>query len=503
VTLLKRNLIANFAGSGWNALLSLAVLPICLRLMGVEAFGLVGIFATLLSLLLPFEAGLGTALSRDLASVAGRGEGETNAQVLRTLEIVHWSIALICGVLIVVLAPLIAHHWVKPVVLTAQTVQTAVLIMGLVVAVQWPQSLYSGGMIGIQRQVALNTINATMGTVRSIGAVLVLMFVSRTVVAYFVWQIFASAFQTGVLAFTLWHYVGERPARPWFRLPILIRLRPFMMDMTGTTILVLLTTQLDKVIFSRMLPLAIFGYYMLANTVASNLLRFVVPVQQAFFPQFADLASRGDETRMAMLYHRMAQMLAVLTIPLALLVVMFARQALLVWTNDATTAARTAPIVVLLMLGTMINGLMYAPYTLQIANGWTSLVLGYTAITSVILIPALIALAYFEGVVGAAAVWPVINLGYIIVMVPLVHRRLIPREMRRWYVHDVFIPAAAALTVVGTARLLMPANLNRVPLFVYLAVSGCVAFAATVMATETSRAMLFNMIPALSRRPTG
>jgi len=503
VTLLKRNLIANFAGSGWSALLSLAVLPICLRLMGVEAFGLVGIFATLLSLLLPFEAGLGTALSRDLAGAVGRGEGETNAQVVRTLEIVHWSIACFSGLLVAVLAPLIAHHWVKPAVLTAESVQTAVLIMGLVIAVQWPQSLYSGGLVGLQHQVPLNAINATMGTIRSAGSVLVLMFVSRTVVAYFVWQIIASALQTGTLAVVLWHYIGERPRRPWFRRDVLLRLRPFLMGMTGTTILVLLTTQIDKVILSRILPLAIFGYYMLANSAASNLLRFVVPVQQAFFPQFADLFARGDEARLAVLYHRMAQLLAVLTVPLALLVVLFAREALFVWTGDPATAARTAPIVVLLMFGTMLNALMYAPYTLQIASGWTGLVFGYTVISAVVLVPALISLSYLRGALGAATVWPALNLGYVIFMVPLMHRRLIPREMGRWYLEDVLLPMVAAFAVVGVARLMMPAGLDRVPLFAYLAVSGLTAFGATVMATETSRSMLFNMIGSLSRRTAG
>src|SRR5438477_7772773 len=56
---LRRNLISNFAGSGWSALLGLIVLPVCLRLPGVEAYGLVGIFATLLSMLTPLEAGRG------------------------------------------------------------------------------------------------------------------------------------------------------------------------------------------------------------------------------------------------------------------------------------------------------------------------------------------------------------------------------------------------------------------------------------------------------------
>jgi O-antigen/teichoic acid export membrane protein len=470
--------------------------------MGVEAFGLVGIFATLLSLLLPFEAGLGTALSRDLAGAVGRAEGETNAQVVRTLEIVHWSIAVVSGVIVAVLAPLIAHHWVKPAVLTAQTVQTAVLIMGLVIAVQWPQSLYSGGLVGLQRQVTLNAISAVMGTVRSAGSVLVLMFVSRTVVAYFVWQIIASALQTGTMAIVLWHYIGERPPRPWFRREVLIRMRPFLMGMSGTTILVLLTTQIDKVILSRLLPLAVFGYYMLANSVASNLLRFVVPVQQAFFPQFADLSARGEQVRLSVLYHRMAQILTVLTVPLALLVVLFAREALYVWTGDPATAARTAPIVMLLMFGTMLNALMYAPYTLQIANGWTSLVFGYTVVSAVILVPALIALSYLRGALGAATVWPVLNLGYVLFMVPLMHRRLIPREMSRWYLEDILYPMAAALVVLGASRLLLPAGLERVPLFAYLAVSGFIAFGATVMVVETSRSLLFNMIASLSRRTT-
>jgi O-antigen/teichoic acid export membrane protein len=206
---------------------------------------------------------------------------------------------------------------------------------------------------------------------------------------------------------------------------------------------------------------------------------------------------------MAVLYHRMAQMLAVLTVPLALLVVLFAREALYVWTGDPATAARTAPIVVLLMFGTMLNTLMYPPYTLQIANGWTSLILGYTAVTTVVLVPALITLTYLRGALGAASIWPALNLGYLFFMVPLMHRRLIPREMGRWYVEDVLFPMAAALAVVGLARLLMPAGLDRVPLFAYLAVSGLTAFGATVMATETSRSILFNMIAAVSHRTTG
>ena len=64
----------------------------------------------------------------------------------------------------------------------------------------------------------------------------------------------------------------------------------FMVGMGGTSIALLLLTQLDKVILSRALTLEMFGYYMLATSVAANLLRLVVPVQQAIFPRFSTLA---------------------------------------------------------------------------------------------------------------------------------------------------------------------------------------------------------------------
>lgn len=500
MTILKRNLIANFAGSGWSALLGLAVLPLCLRLMGVEAYGLVGVFATLLSLLTPLEAGLGTALSRDLAGAVGRGADETNAQVLRTLEIIHWSFAAICGCLVWILAPLIAHHWVKPHALTPASVEVAILIMGLVIVVQWPASLYSGGMIGLQKQVELNVINAVMGTVRSVGSVLVLLFVSPTVVAYFVFQILASALQTGTTAIVLWRHIGERPQRPYFRRHILIRLRPFLVGMSGTSVVLLLVTQLDKAILSRMLPLAMFGYYTLAWSAASNLLRLVTPVQQAFFPQLAGAVARVDEVRLAVLYHRMTQILVVLTAPLALLVVAFSREALQVWTGDAVTAARTAPVLMLLMFGTLLNALMYPSYTAQVANGWTRLLFTFSLCAALLLAPALVVLAARYGTTGAATVWPALNLSFVIIMVPLMHRRLLRTEMGRWYREDVIVPAAAALAVIGIARLLLPAGLDRSLLFVYLAATGFAALAATVVATPATRSLALDIAASAMRR---
>ena len=44
---LKKNIAANFAGSVWQALMGLIFIPIYIKFMGIEAWGLIGFFATL------------------------------------------------------------------------------------------------------------------------------------------------------------------------------------------------------------------------------------------------------------------------------------------------------------------------------------------------------------------------------------------------------------------------------------------------------------------------
>ena len=113
--------------------------------------------------------------------------------LLRTLETVYWVVAVVIGLVVIILAAPIAHHWVQPGQLSSETVKKAVMLMGIGMALQWPFSLYAGGLMGLQRQVMLNGLNAVMTTIRGGGAVLILWLVSPTIEAFFGWQIFSSA----------------------------------------------------------------------------------------------------------------------------------------------------------------------------------------------------------------------------------------------------------------------------------------------------------------------
>ena len=67
MSIVRRNIVANIAGKGWAALLSLAVLPAYVHFLGIEAFGLIGFFLSLMAILSLLDLGLGTALNRQFA----------------------------------------------------------------------------------------------------------------------------------------------------------------------------------------------------------------------------------------------------------------------------------------------------------------------------------------------------------------------------------------------------------------------------------------------------
>lgn len=141
--MIKRNVIANFAGKAWAALMSLAFVPFYIKFLGIEAYGLIGFFLTLGAIFSLLDLGLGTTLNRKLAQLSLHpGEAREMRDLLRTLEIIYWIIGIAIGIAVVALAPFIAGHWIKSQQLSADSVAQAVAMMGIAIACQWPLALY-------------------------------------------------------------------------------------------------------------------------------------------------------------------------------------------------------------------------------------------------------------------------------------------------------------------------------------------------------------------------
>lgn len=424
--------------------MSLVFVPTYIKFMGIEAYGLVGFFGTLLAMFSILDLGLSATLNREMARRSVSPElFQTTRDLLRTIEIMYWGMAVLIGVAVVFLSYPISQYWINPGRLSIEDLQQAVMIMGLVIVLRWPFSMYQGGLMGLQRQVLVNIINSVSATFRGVGAVLVLWLVSPTIQAFFLWQIIVSGIETFTMALFLWCRLPSSGGRSLFRTDILRSVWRFAGGMLSINMVSLILMQTDKILLSKLLSLELFGYYMLAWTVASSLYKVISPICSAFYPKFNQLVVMKDHEKLIELYHASCQIVSVSVFPVAMTLLLYSHDVLLIWTGNAEIAKQTSFVLSILVVGTTCNAMMNIPYSVQLAYGWTSLAFWINVVSIVLLIPSLFLLVKLHGVVGAAIVWASLNIGYIILGIRIMHWRLLKGQLFKWYIFDILIPLAA------------------------------------------------------------
>ncbi len=443
---LHRNLLAGFANSILSALVGLAVVPYYIKYLGIEAYGLIGFFVTTQAVLSLLDMGLSPTINRETARCSASGNLQEVGKLLHTLAVVYWGVALMIGLLMLALAPLIAEYWLQSKQLSPQTISHAVMMMGLVVACRWPISLYQGALIGAQRLTVSSGINMVMVTTGSLGAVAVLALVSPTIEAFFIWQACVGLVYAITIRWAAWRVIG-RLLDARFDVNKLKSIWRFSVGMSGVALSATAFSQLDKVILSKTLGLEEFGRYMLATVVASGLYILIMPMFNAIYPRLSALVVIGETEKLTDLYRWGTRLLATALFPIAMVLTVFPEDLVYIWTGNTDIALRVAPVISVLVIGSALHGVMFFPYALQLAYGMTRLPLIINAILMVVLVPLTIFLSLKFGALGGAMAWLVLHVLYILLGTWLTHQKLLKGIGMIWLLQDVAIPLGLSIVV--------------------------------------------------------
>jgi hypothetical protein len=257
--------------------------------------------------------------------------------------------------------------------LPMEVVAHALAVMGVVTALRFIESIYVSSIVGLQRQLLQNIVTTIAGTVHGLGAVALLAWVSPTISAFFLWQGLISLLTVALFAGVVYRALPPAPLPARFSGSALANIWRFAAGMMAITFLALLLTQVDKILLSRLLTLESFGYYALAWLVANALNMLTGPITTALYPRFTELVTNGDEVALRVLYHQGAQLVTVLTGAAAMVLMLFGDRVLRLWTGNPALTQHAAPLMAVLALGTLFNGLMWIPCQMQYAHGWTLL----------------------------------------------------------------------------------------------------------------------------------
>ena len=475
---LVKNVGANMIGGGWNGLLIVLATPWYVTLLSLEGYGLLGFWLLMQMVLSLFDLGLGATLVREFANSRDEQGDDVRRDLLRTLEYVYWPIAAILTVVIALASDWIAGEWLHLQVFSAAEVASAIKWMALALGLQYPCSLYSSGLAGLQRQGRMNLLQMAANGLRYGGGVAVLLW-RPDPVWFFIVQAVVAAAQTLATRFVVWRLINRKgSSSAVFRLSVLRRVWRFSAGMAFTLIAGVLLVNVDRLFISKFMPAEELGKYALAFTATGLLQMGIQPFYRAYFPRFSELVVAGNAVRLRLEYYQGCRLVAGIIIPVGILGGVFAPAIFGAWIG--TVDPTTVQVFRWLLLGIAGAGLMWIPAAFQQAHGWTRLHAAMIAGALCLGLPSLFIATRQWGTAGATVVWVIHGVSDVTLGLYLMNRRLLVGEFVLWYRTVLLPPLLWSIPVVALSWWLVPSGLNSWLSIAWLGVTGVLALAGTL-----------------------
>lgn len=435
--MIKKNMVANLVGKLYTAGISFLVLPIYLKYLGAESYGLVGIFGIIQAFALLLDSGITPMVTREIAQMKGKSNALVHLKnLLKTTEILFVFAGLLAFIIIYFLSSFIATQWLNTNTLSSETVTQAIVLIGIIVAFRFNVGLYGGAIMALEKQVSYNIALSIIATIKSLGAIYVLMYVSNDILTFFEFQIFVSIIEFTVYRFMATKYMPSSDKKPFFSLNVYKNNLHFIGGYSLSMIFIFILLQSGNIVLSKILSLSGFGYYTFAIAIVSILQMAGGPLFQAISPRLIDTYA-NDKENLSNFYHKSCQAVAFLLIPAGLTLAIFSHEIIFLWTQNQETTDNIHWIVSLLAVGTLLNLLATMPGQLQIADGRTKVMVYINAISILFVLPMNIIFGQVYGGIGVAAVWIALNILYLMTGVFLVHPQLLNENKVKWIWEDI------------------------------------------------------------------
>lgn len=485
---LKKNVIANYASQLYVSGIGILILPLYLKHMGAEAYGLIGFFSMLQAWFNLLDIGLTPTISRETARFrGGRSSALIYRQLYRSLSVIFFVTAFFGAVALIFLSIPIADKWIEVETLGLDKVVISLQVMSICIALRWMCGLYRGVISGFERLILLSVFNIIIASIRFLGVFVSMYFYGFTPEIFFIHQLVVAALEL----FLLWFFSGRLlPSKEeltskigWSFKPVRSIIK-FALSIAVTSSLWIFVTQTDKLILSGILSMSEYGYFTLAVLLASSIMIIGGPISNALLPRMAMLHAKNQLQNLLSIYRKATRFVCLLAGTLSLMLFFYSSEILYVWTGELELVDRVAPILSLYAAGNGFLVISAFPYYLQYASGNLRFHLIGSILLVSLLIPALIISTKIYGAVGAGYTWFTINLIYFLFWVAIVHKKLVSGLHLKWLLFDVLATVLAPFAVVCISKYFIEFDESRFQLFFLICIVGLVSLSTGLLSIK-------------------
>ncbi len=496
----QRNIIANYVGQLYLTLIGIVVTPFYLQYLGAEAYGLVGFFALMQAWMNLLDLGLSPTLGRQAAYARGHKDGFENFKfLLKSFEIIFFVLALAIIFIIYFSSDWLALEWINAESLDSDTLIYCVILMGIMIGLRWFVGLYRSGINGLEDQVWLNAANILFTSLKFLGALLILFFITQDIRKFFEYQIVIAFAEVSVFAIRFYRALPQTRVSPSliaFDWTIVKSIAPFALSIAYTAGIWVLVTQTDKLILSGTLTLSNYGYFSLVALMAGAVTILSGPISQAILPRLTLLYAQDKKQELLRLYGQASQVVTLITLSVALMVGLYSKPLIYAWTGDTKAAEWGGDVLLWFALGNGILGMSAFQYYLQMAFGQLRLHVIGSTISAFVQVPLIYYAAINYGAIGAGITWFSFRVLWFLIWTPIVHSRFLPGFHLPWLFKQI-LPIVVVVTIVAlsiTSVTHLQLSQNRFMLFVAMVASGIILLVISAFSSRFVREKIITII---------
>lgn len=446
--LLARNTVWNLLGQSVPMLVAVFSIPLLIRNIGTERFGILTLMWMVIGYFSLFDLGLGRALTQLVAEKLGAGE-EQEIPVLVWTGLGLMLLLGLLGLLVMsILSPWLVHSILRiPSALQPEALNAFYLLAASIPVVISTAAL-AGILAAIQRFDVINAVRIPMGIFNFLGPVLVLPF-SRSLFIITAVLVVGRLVVWAVYLLICFRVFPLMRTGPVFRRSVVKPLLSFGGWMTVTNVIGPLMVYLDRFLIGALASMAAVAYYATPYEVVTKL--WIIPgaLTAVLFPAFA-ASFVQDRNRTTQLFSRGVKYVFLAIFPVILLLVTLAYEGLDLWLG-AEFARNSASVLQWLAAGVFINSLAHIPFALIQGAGRPDL----TAKLHLFELPVYLGLLWqmlmHYGIEGAAVAWTA-RVALDAVLLFAIAMRFLPDSAGHF--RRVGITVGAALTILAIAALL-------------------------------------------------
>lgn len=354
------------------------------------------------------DAGLSATLSREFAKYdpSNNPYRDNKLSTFRTLEVCYLVGVLLVSIFFFATSDLIAGKWLN--LLNDARADDYITLMGILASAQLLINFYSGGYIGLEKQIELNVLNIFLSLLRVGGGILYVWITHSDIYVFFIWQVISSLLCAVIFRSLLIRQLNGRfklNSNIKFDIAKVREVKSFAIGMFLVSLVAALNSQLDKLVISKLLSVKDLGYYSLSNSIAQGIIAIGLPFSSVLMPRFTGLFTNGNFIEAKKLFDFFCTLLSVILAPIVLLFIFFSSVILNIWINNDAVVSHCTPLVPFLVLGSFFLAMQVIPFAVSIADGNIRINNIIGIITLGLTIPGYYWGVYLKGSSGAAICW--------------------------------------------------------------------------------------------------